>query len=161
LGSVVTVAYAMSFQKRSSSPLAGVRCCGLIPRRWDEALADRIVCVQVGGIDESSVARDAASSHSRLLSHWFLSSVVSREGPEKLELSELILNPDLGFCFTVAYAMSFEQRSSPPLYFCVRRCGLIPRRWDEALADIMQRGTRGKIKAFIWRYASGCLGRCA
>jgi hypothetical protein len=88
--------------------------------------------------------------------------VVFREGPEKLELSELSLNPDLGFRFTVAYAMSFQQRSSPPTLFCVRRCGLIPRRWDEALADIVQRGKpEEKIEAFIWRYASGCLGRCA
>jgi hypothetical protein len=78
--------------------------------------------------------------NSRLVSHWFLSSVASWEAPEKLELSELILNPDLGFRFTVAYAISFQQRSSPPTLACVRCYGLIPRRWDEALAVIMQRG---------------------
>jgi hypothetical protein len=43
-----------------------------------------------------------------------LSTVASWEGPEKLELSELILNPDLGFRCTVAYVLAdIVQRGKP------------------------------------------------
>jgi hypothetical protein len=85
------------------------------------------------GLMKVLFAPDAASSHSRLICHWLLSSVASWEGPEKLELSELILNPILG-----SVVLSLMQCRFKTIKFAsagVRCCGLIPRRWDEALAD--------------------------
>jgi hypothetical protein len=99
--------------------------------------------------------------NSRFFSHWLLGSVASWEGPEKLELSELILNPDLGFRFTVAYAISFQQRSSPPTLACVRCYELIPRRWDESLADrIVASKSVGLMKVLLRRMLQAHIAGC-
>jgi hypothetical protein len=67
--------------------------------------------------------------HNNRLIHWLLSSVASWEGPEKLELPELILNPDLGFrcycrlCNVVSKTIKFASSRCQMLWTDTEKVG--------------------------------------